>query len=63
MVNELCYLTLDGKNGIAPPCNEKTKVGRVLDVGTGTGIWAINFADEHPEAEVSLCFALAADYA
>jgi len=24
----------------------------VLDVGTGTGIWAIDYADEHPNAEV-----------
>ncbi len=24
----------------------------MLDVGTGTGIWAIDFADEHPESEV-----------
>lgn len=27
-------------------------VQRVLDIGTGTGIWAIDFADEHPAAEV-----------
>ena len=25
---------------------------RVLDIGTGTGIWAIDYATDHPEAEV-----------
>ncbi|KAF4832581.1 Secondary metabolism regulator LAE1 [Colletotrichum siamense] len=34
--------------------NERLDSGvkRVLDIGTGTGLWAIEFADEHPEAEV-----------
>ncbi|KXJ86848.1 S-adenosyl-L-methionine-dependent methyltransferase [Microdochium bolleyi] len=27
-------------------------VEKVLDVGCGTGIWAIDFADQHPESEV-----------
>lgn len=27
-------------------------VQRVLDIGTGTGIWACDFADDHPGAEV-----------
>ncbi|KAF6803745.1 methyltransferase domain-containing protein [Colletotrichum sojae] len=31
---------------------DDTTVGRVLDVGTGAGIWALNFGDEHPEATV-----------
>ena len=27
-------------------------ISNVLDLGTGTGIWAIDFADDHPEAQV-----------
>lgn len=34
------------------PIDKDYKVHRVLDVGTGTGIWAIDYADEHPEAKV-----------
>jgi ubiquinone/menaquinone biosynthesis C-methylase UbiE len=44
--------TFDNKLGLAPPNLPGSKVERVLDVGTGTGIWAIDFADDHPEAEV-----------
>lgn len=32
------------------PLNKRLQ--RALDIGTGTGIWAIDFADSHPSAEV-----------
>ncbi|KAH7377091.1 S-adenosyl-L-methionine-dependent methyltransferase [Plectosphaerella cucumerina] len=32
--------------------NPEKTFGRVLDIGTGTGIWAIDFADAYPESEV-----------
>ncbi|RKK74578.1 hypothetical protein BFJ71_g17250 [Fusarium oxysporum] len=44
--------TFDNKLGLAPPNLPGSNVERVLDVGTGTGIWAIGFADDHPEAKV-----------
>lgn len=43
-------LTLDGELGLSPKINEPAK--RVLDAGTGTGIWAVEYADLHPESEV-----------
>ncbi|KAF2690629.1 S-adenosyl-L-methionine-dependent methyltransferase [Lentithecium fluviatile CBS 122367] len=42
-------LTLDGKLCCAPI---REDVQHVLDVGCGTGIWTIEFADDHPSATV-----------
>lgn len=53
MLHEIWIYTLDDRLGLAPPCDHNAKVGRVLDVGTGTGIWALDFGEEHPETEVS----------
>ncbi|KAL6407629.1 hypothetical protein AUP68_08649 [Ilyonectria robusta] len=50
--HNLLILTLNDKLGLAPPNSPDAKVKHVLDVGTGTGIWALDFADEHPEAKV-----------
>ncbi|KAF5712163.1 TAM domain-containing protein [Fusarium mundagurra] len=46
------YLTLllDGELFLAPVKIDSTQ--RVLDVGTGSGIWAIEFADRYPNTEV-----------
>jgi trans-aconitate methyltransferase len=34
------------------PIPKEKRLHHVLDIGTGTGIWAIDFADEHPETKV-----------
>ncbi|KAI3552625.1 methyltransferase domain-containing protein [Colletotrichum filicis] len=33
-------------------CPKKNGARRVLDIGTGTGVWALDYADDHPEATV-----------
>ncbi|KAK0631451.1 S-adenosyl-L-methionine-dependent methyltransferase [Immersiella caudata] len=43
-------LAIGGKLYLAPL--KKDKIKKVLDVGTGTGIWAIDFGDEFPNAEI-----------
>ncbi|RMJ18322.1 hypothetical protein CDV36_001948 [Fusarium kuroshium] len=48
--HHLFLLTFDDSLGLAPPNKAKSEVKRVLDLGTGTGIWAMDFGDEHPEA-------------
>ncbi|KAK0704312.1 S-adenosyl-L-methionine-dependent methyltransferase [Lasiosphaeris hirsuta] len=44
--NNSLYLSPAGRDGQPP-------LRHVLDVGTGTGIWATDFADEFPEAQVT----------
>lgn len=39
---------MDGKLHFAPI----ETPSKVLDIGTGTGIWAMDLGDEFPEAEV-----------
>jgi methylase of polypeptide subunit release factors len=41
-------LMLKGRLHITPLENPQ----RILDIGTGTGIWALDMADQYPEAEV-----------
>lgn len=48
MQHKLWFLLLKQKLYWAPISQPK----KVLDIGTGTGIWAIQFAKAHPEAEV-----------
>ena len=46
--HEIFMLIANGDIYKAPVKNSK----RVLDLGTGTGIWATDFANSHPKAEV-----------
>ncbi|KAJ2898977.1 uncharacterized protein MKZ38_003546 [Zalerion maritima] len=48
IAHHMMYLANNNKLFLAPLEDPQ----KVLDVGTGTGIWAIDFADEFPSAEV-----------
>ncbi|KAM0549193.1 hypothetical protein ACHAPJ_009502 [Fusarium lateritium] len=50
--HHLFLVTFNDKLGLSPPNSFESSAKRVLDLGTGTGIWAIDYADEHPQAEV-----------
>ncbi|KAF4494155.1 mRNA 3 -end-processing YTH1 [Fusarium agapanthi] len=45
------FLALESKLYLAPL--ETSHVSNVLDIGTGAGMWAIDFADDFPEAKVT----------
>jgi len=44
--HHLFTLTFDGKLHVAPIEELKGGIHNVLDIGTGTGIWAIDFGTE-----------------
>ncbi|RSL45158.1 hypothetical protein CEP54_014390 [Fusarium duplospermum] len=49
-INHHCQtLRLDGKLFLAPLSND---IEKAVDIGTGTGVWAIDFADDFPGCEV-----------
>ncbi|KAF4314539.1 Methyltransferase type 11 [Botryosphaeria dothidea] len=48
MVHALHTVVKDDKLFFAPITNPK----RILDIGTGTGLWAVQVGDEHPDAQV-----------
>ncbi|ETS83338.1 hypothetical protein PFICI_05214 [Pestalotiopsis fici W106-1] len=50
MQHVLWKIVLDDALGLAPVCNEAPAF--VLDVGTGTGAWANEFAERNPTSEV-----------
>ncbi|KAK2038085.1 hypothetical protein LZ31DRAFT_599947 [Colletotrichum somersetense] len=51
IINHLWMLALDGALCLCPK-NRPGSSRHVLDLGTGTGIWALDYADEHPQANV-----------
>ncbi|OLN82369.1 Phosphomethylethanolamine N-methyltransferase 3 [Colletotrichum chlorophyti] len=48
MKHAMCVNVMDGKLHSAPLENPQ----KIVDLGTGTGIWAIDMGDEYPEADV-----------
>ncbi|TDZ36735.1 Secondary metabolism regulator LAE1 [Colletotrichum spinosum] len=48
MKHAMCVNVMNGKLHSAPLENPQ----KIVDIGTGTGIWAIDFGDEYPESDV-----------
>lgn len=49
MLHAMMLEATDGRRFFAPIPDHPLKI---LDLGTGTGIWAIEMADKYPSAEV-----------
>ncbi|KAL2211586.1 S-adenosyl-L-methionine-dependent methyltransferase [Sarocladium strictum] len=49
LMHQIFTLSLDDKLYLAPLPD---KLDKVLDIGTGTGLWCIDFGDDHPDCEV-----------
>lgn len=50
MFHHMVTLALDGRLYLAPISGDSAL--RVLDIGTGTGIWAMEMGDNHPSYEI-----------
>ncbi|KAF4970772.1 hypothetical protein FZEAL_9975 [Fusarium zealandicum] len=50
--HHLFLLTFDNKLYLCPAGRDGHKVHNALDIGTGTGIWAVDYAEENPEVSV-----------
>ena len=50
-MHNILMAIIDNKLYLCPAGKDKP-IGRVLDAGTGTGVWAVEFGDEHPESQV-----------
>ena len=50
MSHHMCLLLLDDKLHLAELPEDRAI--RILDIGTGTGIWAMDMGDKYPNAQV-----------
>ena len=50
IMHEVLIRTLGHRLFLTPL--EESQLGRVLDMGTGTGLWAMEFAERFPNAQV-----------
>lgn len=49
--HEIMKLVMDGRLHLSP-FSRQHPPQKILDIGTGTGIWAIEMGDQFPEAQI-----------